>query len=363
MMTSRFSGLAGLAFCLLAATSHAQSPAEQLDLARKAIAAGKFPDAVTALEAVTNNPGNDEATLLALYELQGITWTGLKKATPAKAAFQKLLLLAPAAKLTGKQPPKVTQAFNEAKKFMASHAPAGLLMEQLTPEITAGKVTAILIAVENDLLRLAKKVRVHLRIDGAAWTVSEIDPLELSRADVSGKVVEYWAELMGDKGAVLRKLGSEAAPIVDLIPGAKIPPKGEVAKAGPKDSGAKDAPKADGKPNLTPDPVKDPGPELVQKPGKPLKVPVGSIVLAGAAVAAGGAAVAFGLSANGARSQFTNATTNSAGAVTGITRAQALDLEKQAGTNAIIANSLMGGAIGLALAAGAVFILGQGGTP
>ena len=204
MMTSRLSGLAGLAFLLLAAAAHAQSTAEQLDLARKAIAAGKFPDAVTALEAVTNAPGNDEATLLALYELQGITWTGLKKATPAKSAFQKLLLLAPAAKLTGKQPPKVTQAFNEAKKFMAAHAPAGLLMEQLTPEITAGKVTAILIAVENDLLRLAKKVRVHLRIDGAAWTVSEIDPLELSRADVSGKVVEYWAELMGDKGAVLR---------------------------------------------------------------------------------------------------------------------------------------------------------------
>jgi hypothetical protein len=363
MMTSRISGLAGVALLLLAAPAWAQTTAERLELARKAIAAGKFPEAVTELDAVLNTPGNDEATMIALYELQGITWTGLKKATPAKTAFQRMLLLAPQKKLTGKQPPRVTQAFNEAKKLIVARAPAGLMIEQLTPELTAGKVTAVLIAVENDVLKLAKKLRVHLRIDGAAWTVTEVDPLEMARTDVSGKVVEYWAEVLGDKGAVLKTLASQATPLVDAVPGAK-PPVKDVAKAASKDT-PKDAPRVEvtGGPKLTPDPAKDPGPQLVERPGKPLKVPVVSVVLAGAAVAAGGTALFFGLRSNSARREFTNAATDANGVTTTLTRVQALELEKQSGTDAIVANTLMGAAIGLALGAIPAFIFGQGGTP
>mgnify|MGYP001573512812 CR=1 FL=1 len=359
MMTARISCLAGVALFLLAGPAWAQATAERFELARKAIAAGKFADAVTELDAVLNTPGNDEATMVALYELQGITWTGLKKATPAKTAFQRMLLLAPQKKLTGKQPPKVTQAFNDAKKLIIARAPDGLMIEQLTPELTAGKVTAILIAVENDVLKLAKKLRVHLRIDGAAWTVSEVDPLAMSRTDVSGKVVEYWAEVLGDKGAVLKTLASQAAPLVDAVPGAKAP-----AKDASRDS-PKDAPKVEvaGGPKLTPDGAKDPGPQLVERPGKPLKVPVVSVVLAGAAVAAGGTALFFGLRSNSARREFTNAATDANGVTTTLTRVQALELEKQAGTDAIVANTLMGAAIGLALGAIPAFIFGQGGTP
>jgi hypothetical protein len=361
---------------LVASPAFAQTVAERFEHARAAITAGKFADAVPELEAVATTQGNDEATLVTLYELQGIAWTGLKKATPAKAAFQKLLLLAPTRKLAGKQPAKVTQAFNEAKKFIVARAPTGLMVEQLTPEIKGGKITGVLIAVENDVLKLARKLRLHLKIDGAAWTVTEVDALEMSRADVSGKLVQYWAELLGDKGAVLKTLASEAEPLADAVPGTKIPAKETpkpvakdtpktVVKDAPKTVG-KDAPKievAEKKPILTPDPLKEPGPQIVQPAGKPLKVPVVSIVLAGAAVAAGGTAVYFGARSTSARSEFTNAAVGANGVTTSLTRTRALELEKQAGTDAIVANSLIGAAIGLAVAAIPVFIIGQGGTP
>jgi hypothetical protein len=77
--------------------------------------------------------------------------------------------------------------------------------------------------------------------------------------------------------------------------------------------------------------------------------------LLGAGVAAGGAGVAFGLLANGARSKVLDAEKNADGLVTGISRREALSLEQQAHTNAIVANILFG--VGGALAASGVVLM------
>lgn len=372
MATSRWFVWVGVA--VFAASAWAQTPAEQLDAARQAIAANKFPDALKALDAVANAPNNDTATMLALFELQGIAYTGAKKTAQAKTAFQKLLLLAPATKLQGKQPPKVTQAFNEVKKAVNARVPGGIKLEQLTPEIKENKVVAVLISLENDVMKLGKKARVHLKADGGAWTVAEVDAMEMIRADASGKVVEWWAELLGDKGAVLKTLASEASPLFDKIPSAPAPksaaPK-EAPKETPKDTkvaakdtktAPKDAPKAaepEKKPALTPDASKPPPPEIVEKPGKKTKVPVLPIALAGAAVVAGGTAAFFGVRSNATRTAFNNAAVDANGITTGVTRAQALDMERSAGTDAIVANTLMGAGVALAVGAGVTWFLGR----
>ena len=333
---------------LLAAPAFAQSAAERIDATRQLVAGGKFKEALPELDALIKLPNNDRATVAAFYELSGLAWGGLKQAAKARVAFQKLLVLEPTFKLTGKVPPKTAAFFKDAKRAVTQAGGGGLKAEQLTPEVKGSVVAAVYASVENDLASLTQVVRWHLKIDGGKWTVKEVPAQPTTIAEAGGKVVQWWLELVGENGAVLATLGSEAAPIVDAVPGAAPKPavakKDEPKKVEPK----QDAPVLEPKASLTPVAKVEPAPELVA-PATPLKAPGGlSIVLAGAGVASAGAGAVFGVLSTNARNQVTNATVDpGTGYVTGLTRSEALKFEQQAQTNAVVANTLIGVGAGL----------------
>ncbi|MEW5743619.1 MAG: hypothetical protein AB1938_32205, partial [Myxococcota bacterium] len=216
---------------LLATASLAQSPAERVEAARKLVTDGKFKEALAELDALSKVQGIDRPTTVALFELQGLAYGGLKQAPKSKSAFQKLLVLEPAFKLKGKTPPKAAAAFKDAKKWVAQRGGGGLKAEQLTPEIKDKVVTSLYISVENDLMTLAKTARVHMKLDAGGWQVKEVPAQQTTTVEAGGKVVQWWLELLGDNGAVLFLLGSEAEPIVDAVPGAVIPKAGGAAVA------------------------------------------------------------------------------------------------------------------------------------
>jgi hypothetical protein len=224
------------------------------------------------------------------------------------------------------------------------------------------------VSVENDAMTLAKQARVHQRIDGGAWVVKEVPAQPTTTVEAGGKVVQWWLELLGENGAVLFVLGSEAEPIVDAVPGTVIPKTGaaavakkdepkktEPAKTEPK----KDAPVADAKPTLVPEEKKEPAPDLKAKAPKGNGPGVVPWVLAGAGVASAGVGVAFGVMSSGARSQITNATVDpNTGYVTSISRADALQLQQTAQTDAVVANTLIGVGAGLVIGGVVAWLVG-----
>lgn len=339
---------------LLALPTWAQSAAERVDAARKLVADSKFKEAAAELDAISKLPNNERATVVAIYELSGLALGGLKQAPRAKAAFQKLLVLEPNFKLAGKVPPRTAALFKDAKKTIAQAGGGGLKSEQLTPELKGGKVNAIYVSVENDPAGIAKTVRMHLKLDGGPWTVKEVPSLPTTSVEAGGKAVQWWLEVLGENGAALFVLGSETDWLFDGVPGTTPPAKTGAVAAAPKkeepkkDAPKKDAPVAETKANLVPAPKEAPA-ELTKS--EPLKAPGPlSLVIAGTGVASAGAGAIFGVLSSSARTRVLNPNIDPAtGYVTGINRAEALDLEKQSQTNAVVANTLLGVGAGLVI--------------
>lgn len=366
MTTSRRVVWAGVV--LLSTVAWAQTPAERVDATRKLVTEGKFKDAVKELDALAKTPALERAQVVALFELQGLTYGGLKQAPKSKAAFQKLLTLDPAFKLKGKVPPKATAAFKDAKKWLSQRVTGGLKAEQLTPEVKDKKVANLYVSVENDAVGLAKTARVHLKLDAGAWQVREVPAQPTTTVEAGGKVVQWWLELLGDNGAVLLALGSQAEPFVDAVPGAVIPkagaaaappkkdePKPEVKQPEPKP----DAPVAEVKPTLVPEEKVDPKPDLTAKKPAGSGPRVLPWVLVGAGVVSAGVGTYFGVASAGARSSVTNAAIDpNTGYVTSISRAQALQNEQAANTNAVVANTLWGVGAGLVVGGVVAWLVG-----
>jgi hypothetical protein len=371
-MTSRC--LVGVGVLLVASSAWAQTAAEHVDAARKLVADSKFKEAMVELDTLAHLPNNERPVVVALYELSGYALAGLKQAPKSKAAFQKLLVLEPNFKLPAKVNPKTVAAiFKDAKRTIAQAGGGGLKAEQLTPEIKAGKVTGVYVSVENDPAGIAKTVRMHQKLDGGPWVVKEVPALPTTPVEAGGKLVQWWLEVLGENGAVLFVLGSEADWLFDAVPGTTPPAKTAVAAAPKKDEvkkdevkkdepkkvePKKDAPVADAKPNLTPAPKETP-PEIVTK-SEPLKAPGPlSLIIAGTGVASAGVGAAFGALSAAARHQVTNPSVDPAtGYVTSINRSEALALEKQSQTDAVVANTLIGVGAGLVVGGVVAWILG-----
>jgi hypothetical protein len=173
--------------------------------------------------------------------------------------------------------------------------------------------------------------------------------------------VDWWAELIGPKEAVLASLGDEDNP----IRGAAAP---ELRAKETKDR----EPVATTKePRLTPH---DSDRTFASTPSESLTAPpeatkvtasgststlrrLGYGVL-GAGAGAGIAGGVFALISQGARGQISSATKDDAGRITNITQIRAAELEAQARSNAVIANVLFVSAGGLVAAGGTLWLLG-----
>lgn len=71
------------------------SATQRLGEARKLVDDLQYDKAVKVIEAALAQTGMERDTLIALYELAGISYATLDKAAKAKEAFQQLLSLAP----------------------------------------------------------------------------------------------------------------------------------------------------------------------------------------------------------------------------------------------------------------------------
>jgi hypothetical protein len=280
----------------------------------------QFDKALALLGELAKEPGLDQPTLINLFELEGIARATKGDATGARAAFAKLLTLDPAHPIPGELPPKVRTLYFGARTVAQREA---LELTANEPTFADGHLDQLSVQVKNSALVPAKSVRFTVSIDGAAAT-STVVPLAAEprvTLAVKGAQVKWSAELLGANEAVLRRVErDDAAPV----------------------------------PVVSPTPPPPPPPAVTATPGDWQK-PTGIVLGAGGLVAVG-VGVALGVQASDARAKLANATTDANGVVTGVTQAQAAQLDATARSGALAANVLMV-AGGVAAVGGALLFL------
>ncbi len=288
----------------------------------------RYAEASKALEAARARPGNDRTTLLQILELQGVVAAMLQQPSKARAAFQTLVVLAPEHQLMGDYAPRVVTPFFEAKGWVAEEA-AELKFEASASK-TENFIEGLAVQVQKDVLKLTRAVRFHLRPDTAAWR-EETVPFEEGKAalTVKGERVQWWAELLDERQAVLALVGSDTAPLNELSP------RLEALTRAPK---------------LPTDTVEG-------RFGPPMRM--ASYALMGVAVTTGATGGYFGLRSRSARSQVEGATVDDRGLTTGLTQREALELDQRARSSARLANIFFGIAGASAIAGGTLWVLGK----
>jgi len=335
-----------LCLLLLATAASAQSAQENLKKARTLVGQNKFAPGLKLVEKAIAEAGNDLDTTLELLELQGTCQAGLKKAGPAKAAFQKLLSLAPAYPMNRKGPPAVLKAFAEAR---AGAEPLTII--PAAPDMSTGRISEIAVEVKSDALKLARTVIFNYRVGGAKWKVRAV-PAAMGR--VAAKVdaaekVEWYATVLGANDAEMVRIRSINTPISHTY---QAPVAEVVAPSpGPTPVETLDAPRRDEVKLLPEDKPNDL--EVVESGRKRAGwVMPASILLIGAGVAAAGVGTYFGLQSSSARSEFSRGVgASNSSVVLGLTRQRALELDSQARNGGTIANTLW-------ISAGALVITG-----
>lgn len=303
----------------------------------------EYGAAVRSLEAALKEPGNDRQTMERIFELQGVAFATLNQGPKAVQAFRALLSLAPDFRLQGNYPPRVTTAFYEARGWAEQNgrldAKAG------EPGASGAQLTAVRVEVSNDPARLVKEVRFHVVAGGAPGDRDVPLAGKVVEAPVSGGMVTWWAELLGARKAVLGTVGTAAAPRVDKAPGAAAP-----------------APVAFAPVEVKPD-VAGPPPERpeVTAAGAPISgTRIAAWSCAGAAVAAAGVAVVFGLGANATAARVNGAERDGAGRIVGLTQKEAFALDAQQRTQSTLANVLIGTSAALAAGGVTLFLVSRG---
>jgi hypothetical protein len=321
---------AGVLLMILTTTAAAQTAQENLKKARTLVGQNKFAPGLKLVDKAIAEAGNDLETTLELLELQGVCNAALKKAGPAKLAFQKLMSLSPAYNMNRRGPPAVLKIYAEAKASAEA-----LAILPAAPDMTTGKISEIAVEVKADPHKLAKTVIFNYRVGGAKWKVRAV-PAALGR--VPAKVdavdkVEWYATVLGANDAEISRIRNVDAPITHTYQAPSAPvrePPPVVA----------DAPVRVGEPQLTPADrhsdleVIDSG---SRRAGWVAPVSV-TLIVAGAAAA--GIGTYFGLQSSSARRQFATATGASMDIVLGTTRQRALELDSQARNGGLIANTL-----------------------
>ncbi len=314
---------------LLLALSAVAEPNPDLEKAKKSLDELNYKQASTALDAAWKRPGNDREQVLKILELQGIIAATLNQNAKAAAAFQALLSLDPDHKLGGDNPPRVMTPYYEARGYVADKG--GLEAKAAKAALANGRVIQVAVDV-TDATRLAKKVRFHLKDDQGVWTDNEVALTSKSAASTTdAKHLEWWAELLNEYGGVLALVGSAEQPIAE----GQAP---EVAVA----------------------PLPPPPAPPVEEAHASAPWPAGrwaGVAVFGGGVAAAAVGVVEGLQANSLRDQVAKAAQDANHHVTGMTQAQAYQLDSQQRTAALVANICLVGAGVLAAGGVTLFVV------
>ncbi|WNG18467.1 hypothetical protein [Cystobacter fuscus] len=317
---------------LLTSSAWGETSNPYLPRARQLLEELRYPDAARALEQARAHPGNDRDTLLEILELQGVVAGMLQQPAKARSAFQTLLVLAPDHRLEGDYAPRVVTPFFEAKSWVSDKS-AALGLEALP---SSAEASLLSVQVKTDVLNLGRLVRFHLREGGDAWRAQE-QPLVEGKASVErkGGRVEWWAELLDERRAVLTSVGSDASPLVALAPGALV------------SSAPAPAPVS---------PLPEKLPRVAGAPGSPLRTVAYACL--GLAVGAGAAGGYLGWQSNQARARVVGAPVDEAGYTQGLTQREAFALDARARAQGGWANILFGVAGAAAIAGGTLWVLG-----
>lgn len=287
--------------------------------------------ALKVLDAVEKTEGNDRATVLEIFTLQGVAWGTLGKDAKTRDSFRKLLVLSPNATLPKDLPPRVRTPYFEAKEWASSNGP---LTATPSAEVAEGKVLFVQIEVSKDVLRLARAVRFSLRAGTEVTTVEAPLVSGKAQAPVGKPGITWWADVLSERKGVLLQVGTAKAARVE----------GEVAEAPPALVAA---------------------PPVVESPAAvngAWRRPLGIGFLGAGAVAAG-IGVVLGVQAEGARAQLTNAPRDDQGRVTGLTQRDAAALEATSRDQAMVANVLFGVGGACAAAGLVLVVLGPSSEP
>jgi hypothetical protein len=315
---------------LLASQAWGQTSNPELARAHQFLDGLRYTEAARALEAARARPGNDRDTLLRILELQGVVAAMLQQPAKARLAFQTLLVLEPEHRLTGDYAPRVVTPFFEAKAWVADQR-AALRLEAAPASKTDATIEGVAVQVPTDVLKLGRTVRFHLHADDSPWRQVE-SPLVEGRASaaVKGERVQWWAELLDARQAVLARVGSATSPLRETSPRLQA---------------------------LTASPRPPTGTsELKGSPGSPLRAV--ATVLLGAAAGTGAAGGYLGWRSRKARAELEGAPVDERGLTIGLTQREALALDARARSNARLANLLFGVAGATALAGGTLWVLG-----
>lgn len=304
------------------------APNARVEEARKLIDDLELEAAVKVLDGAEKTEGNDRAALLEILTLQGIAWGTLGKDAKTRDAFRKLLMIAPEATLPPDQPPRVRTPYLEAREWTSSNGPL-----TATPGVDLGDglVRAVKVSVEKDVLRLARSVRFHLKLDGADQVLEVPVTAGKAVAPVGKPSASWWAEVLSERKAVLLEVASAAKPREEWT---------QVAPAAAA-------------PQAVTEPVAASG---------GWRRPTGVVLLGAGAVAAGVGAV-MGVMSTDARARVNGATRDDLGRITDLTQREAAALETSALSQATVANVLFGVGGGLAAAGVVLIILGPSGEP
>lgn len=305
----------------LLALALAAGPPARLAEARQLADEFQYDKALKVAEAALKEPDLDREAVAALYELVGVAAATLDRGPKAREAFLLLLLVAPEHQLSLDHPPRVRTPYFEARSQAARLGP--LTLTATPPRRVQGRIRELEVVVRDAVPLPARAVRFTVREDDRPERVATmpVPPGKRLTLAVSGVAVRWTAELLGERGAVLRTLHREELP--------PAPPP--VALAPP------------------PLPAPEPPPPPAGLWLRPLGYGVGAVGLA----ALGGGA-ALGVLSSDARAKVANAT-RSGGVVTGMSQRDAAALDAAARTEAFWANAgFIGG--GVLAAAGAAFV-------
>jgi hypothetical protein len=191
-------------------------------------------------------------------------------------------------------------------------------------------VEGLAVQVQKDVLKLSQTVRFHLRADGAAWR-EVVLPLEEGRASLAVKAerVQWWAELLDERQAVLALVGSDTAPLTELSTRLEALTRAPTAPTETSKEGF----------------------------GPPMRI--ASYALLGVAAGTGAAGGYFGLRSRSARAEVDGATVDENGITTGLTQREALALDQRARSSARLANILFAVAGATAITGGTLWVLGK----
>lgn len=343
----RMLSYAGVVLCSTVAFA---APNARLAEAKRLIEDLELEKAAKALDGALLVEGNDREALLEIWELQGVVSATLGKTEKAREAFRALLVLDANHQLAGAQPPRVRTPFYEAKDWAAKNGPLALVGDAQVSDT----VQAVSVKVTGDALGMARVVAFHVDTDGRA----RLEKVRLERGGAAAQVkvgapaVKWWAELLGEREAVLVRLGSEAQPRED---------KGRAdAAAAPREQ-PKEQPRE--QPREQPKEAPKEAVAAVQAQQvlvNPWMRPTGYALL-GAGAVAGGVGGFLGWQSADVRQKISTAARDPNGVVTGITQKQAADFDATARNSAVAANVLFVTA-GVVAATGLVFAIAGGTT-